>query len=89
MDLVEYPIDGVLDLHAFHPRDVKNLITEYINVCLEKGLDQIRIIHGKGTGTMRRIVRSELDKNPRVEGYWHEGGSGGSWGATIVRLRTS
>jgi len=89
MDLVEYPIDGVLDLHAFHPRDVKNLIGEYINACLEKGIDQIRIIHGKGTGTMRRVVHSELDKNPWVESYWHEGGSGGSWGATIVRLRTS
>jgi len=73
MEIVEYPVDGTLDLHTFHPRDVKDLIPEYISVCLENRIYQIRIIHGKGTGTLRRIV--------------HALGSGGSWGATIVKLK--
>jgi len=82
-----YPIDGVLDLHTFQPREVKDLIPEYISACQEKGILQIRIIHGKGTGTLRRIVHSLLEKNTQVLDYWQEEGSGGSWGATIVRLK--
>ena len=83
-----YPIDGVLDLHTFQPREVKDLISEYISVCQEKGILQIRIIHGKGTGTLRRIVHASLDKNSQVLDYWQEEGSGGSWGATIVQLKS-
>jgi len=83
-----YPIDGVLDLHTFQPREVKDLISEYISVCQEKGILQIRIIHGKGTGTLRRIVHASLDKNSQILDYWQEEGSGGSWGATIVQLRS-
>ena len=83
-----YPIDGVLDLHNFQPREVKDLISEYISVCQEKGILQIRIIHGKGTGTLRRIVHASLDKNSQILDYWQEEGSGGSWGATIVQLRS-
>jgi DNA-nicking Smr family endonuclease len=83
-----YPIDGVLDLHNFQPREVKDLISEYISVCQEKGILQIRIIHGKGTGTLRRIVHASLDKNSQVLDYWQEEGSGGSWGATIVQLKS-
>ncbi len=85
-DKAEYPIDGTLDLHAFHPGDVKDLVPEYIRVCRDQRIFQIRIIHGKGTGTLRRIVHSVLDDHPQVLNYWHEGGSGGSWGATIVEL---
>ena len=83
-----YPIDGVLDLHNFQPREVKDLISEYISVCQEKGILQIRIIHGKGTGTLRRIVHASLDKNSQILDYWQEEGSGGSWGATIVQLKS-
>ena len=85
--MIEYPIDGVLDLHTFHPGEVKALIPDYIDACLEKGISQIRIVHGKGTGTMRRMVHAILDKNPFVDRYWHESGTGGSWGATIIRLK--
>ncbi|MBU1320287.1 MAG: Smr/MutS family protein [candidate division Zixibacteria bacterium] len=85
-EIVEYPIDGTLDLHTFSPRDVKDLVPEYIDECLNRGILQIRIIHGKGTGTLRRIVRSILAGHPRVASYRHEGGSGGSWGATIVDI---
>jgi DNA-nicking Smr family endonuclease len=85
--MIEYPINGVLDLHTFHPRDVKELIPDYIDACLKKGITQIRIVHGKGTGSMRRMVHAILDKSPFVINYWHESGAGGSWGATIVRLK--
>lgn len=87
MKPVEYHIDGVLDLHTFHPHDVKRLVPEYIEICRGKEIFQIRIIHGKGTGTLRHIVHSLLKKNPYVEAYWHEGGTGGSWGATVVKLK--
>jgi DNA-nicking Smr family endonuclease len=85
MDSVEYPIDGVLDLHTFHPKEIKDLVPEYIRACLEKEIYQVRIIHGKGKGVLRRIVHSILDDLPEVEAYWQEGNAG-SWGATLVRL---
>ena len=83
----EYPIDGTLDLHTFSPRDVKDLVPDYIDECLKRDIIQIRIVHGKGTGTLRRIVHSILDKHPKVASYRHEEGSGGSWGATVVDLK--
>jgi DNA-nicking Smr family endonuclease len=86
-DQVNYPIDGTLDLHTFHPGDVKDLVPEYISACMKRGIFQIRIIHGKGTGTLRRIVHSILDRDSRVIRYWEEGGGGGSWGATIASLK--
>jgi DNA-nicking Smr family endonuclease len=86
MNSVEYPIDGVLDLHTFHPKEIKDLVPEYIRACLENDIYQVRIIHGKGKGVLRRIVHSILDNLPEVEAYWQEG-SAGSWGATVVRLK--
>jgi len=86
MEPVEYPIDGELDLHTFHPREIRDLIPEYIHACREKGIYQIRIIHGKGKGVLRESVHSLLRKLPEVEYFWQEG-SAGSWGATVVRLR--
>ncbi len=83
----EYPIDGTLDLHTFRPKDVKQLVPDYLDVCLEKGIYQIRIIHGKGTGTLRRMVHSILEKHPAVLRFRHESGSGGGWGATVVDLK--
>ena len=85
-DMVEYPIDGVLDLHTFSPRDIKELVPDYIEACLEKEIYQLRIIHGKGTGTLRTIVHSILDKNPHVEFYKLDSGAS-SWGATLVNLK--
>lgn len=85
-DPVELPIDGTLDLHTFHPRDVKDLVPDYLAACREKGILQVRIVHGKGTGALRRTVHSILDKLPGVAGYRMGGAGGGEWGATIVNL---
>lgn len=86
MNPVEYPINGELDLHSFHPRDVKDLVPDYIDACREEGIHQIRIVHGKGKGVLRNIVHQILEKHPAVVQYWQEG-SGGSWGATIATLK--
>ncbi|MBD3297182.1 MAG: DNA mismatch repair protein MutS [candidate division Zixibacteria bacterium] len=83
------PIDGTLDLHTFSPRDVKSLVPDYIEECRARGITQLRIIHGKGTGTLRRIVHGILEEHPHVAAFRHEGGSGGSWGATVVDLNLS
>jgi dsDNA-specific endonuclease/ATPase MutS2 len=85
-DPVEIPIDGTLDLHTFSPRDVQDLVPDYLEECLKRGITQVRIIHGKGTGTLRRIVRSILDRHPNVVNYWQDDVGGGSWGATVVTL---
>jgi len=84
---VEYPIDGTLDLHLFAPKDTKEAVLEFIRVCLEQEIYQIRIVHGKGIGVKREIVRKILETHPRVASFRHEGGSGGGWGATVADLK--
>jgi len=84
---VEYPVDGTLDLHLFAPKDTKDVVLEYIQACLDKGITKLRIVHGKGIGVKREIVHALLSKHPQVDKYYHEGGSGGSWGATVVDLK--
>ena len=86
-EIVTLPIDGILDLHTFSPKDVKELVPEYIEACLERGITEIRIIHGKGKGVLRRIVFSILDKHPMVADYRPAGPSFGGWGAAAVTLR--
>lgn len=86
-DPVEIPIDGVLDLHTFHPREVKELVPDYLEECRRRGIYFVRIIHGKGTGVLRRIVHSLLEKNPLVIDFKTPDLGGGGWGATEVRLR--
>ncbi|PSR00301.1 MAG: DNA mismatch repair protein MutS [Bacteroidetes bacterium SW_11_64_17] len=81
----EYPIDGTLDLHVFDPSDVGELVPEYIRACREKGILEVRIIHGKGTGTLRRQVRSILDDDGRVVDH-HKATDAGGWGATVAHL---
>lgn len=85
-DHVEYPIDGTLDLHAFQPAEVKDVVREYLALCRERGILQVRIIHGKGTGTLRGIVHAQLAKLPGVAAYRLSDETGGGWGATVVEL---
>lgn len=79
------PINGILDLHTFRPNELGSLIPEYINACLQREIYQIRIIHGKGTGNLRRSVHALLERNEHVESYNLAGDRSG-WGATIVKL---
>ncbi|SYZ72156.1 conserved hypothetical protein [Candidatus Zixiibacteriota bacterium] len=86
-DYFELPIDGILDLHTFSPKEVKTLIPDYIDACLEKNILNIRIIHGKGTGVLRTIVHSILKKHPSVQSFRLDPEPGSSWGATLVQLK--
>lgn len=83
---VELPIDGVLDLHTFQPGEISSLIPDYIEECRQRNILAIRIIHGKGTGTLRRTVHAVLDRSPVVRGYRLAPEDGGGWGATLVTL---
>jgi len=84
---ITLPIEGTLDLHAFQPREIKDLISDYLSACQEQGIFQVRIIHGKGTGALRRTVLAALRQLPAVVSFRLAGEDAGSWGATIVDLR--
>ena len=83
----EMPIDGILDLHAFQPGEVKDLVPEYLRVCREKGVLDVRIIHGKGPGALRATVLAILGRLPEVDSFGPAPLEAGGWGATLVRLR--
>ncbi len=85
-DIIELPIDGVIDLHTFSPKDAADVVEEYINACAEKGIYEVRIIHGKGKGVLRGIVHLTLEKHPLVSGFTLDPGDSG-WGATVVYLK--
>ena len=86
-DAIELPIDGVLDLHTFSPKDVKELLYDYLFACREKGIFEIRVIHGKGTGALRKTVHSILEKMPEVASFRTAAEDAGGWGATLVHLK--
>ena len=84
---IQLPIAGVLDLHTFKAKDVKDLVPDYLAACHEKGISQVRIIHGKGTGSLRATVHSILAKHPLVSSFSLDHPEYGGWGATIVWLK--
>jgi DNA-nicking Smr family endonuclease len=84
-DIATPALTDELDLHTFLPKECADVVEEYLHAAQEQGLAVVRIIHGKGTGTLRRIVHSVLDKHPAVARYALAAGSG-SWGATLVEL---
>jgi DNA-nicking Smr family endonuclease len=85
-EVLEFEVDGVLDLHTFQPSEVRELLADYLEACREKGITQVRVIHGKGTGQMRRNVLTSLEKILGVKSFRAAGEEVGGWGATLVDL---
>lgn len=83
------PLADELDLHTFLPRECADVVAEYVRAAQEAGMTTVRIVHGKGTGTLRRIVHGVLDRHPAVRAYRLAGERSGSWGATLVELHAA
>jgi DNA-nicking Smr family endonuclease len=79
------PIEPVLDLHAFAPRDVASVVDEYVRAAHEAGLREVRLVHGRGTGVQRGIVQNALERHPLVEAFYDAPDS--HLGATVARLK--
>jgi DNA-nicking Smr family endonuclease len=86
-ETIEMPIDGVLDLHNFSPKDLGSLVPDYLAACRDKDILAVRIIHGKGTGALRKSVHALLDRSDIVAGYKPADVTAGGWGATLVDLK--
>ena len=86
MEPIEYPIDGELDLHQFRPQDIKTLVPDYLELCKEKGIHKVRVVHGKGIGTLKTTVHALLTKLSIVESFHLADDRTGGWGATWVHL---
>ncbi|MGD9875485.1 Smr/MutS family protein [Desulfococcus sp.] len=86
--IISMPIEDVLDLHTFQPKEVFNLLEDYFEACIQNGIFSVRIIHGKGRGILRQRVRSILERHPMVEWYGDAALDSGGWGATRVKLKS-
>jgi DNA-nicking Smr family endonuclease len=84
---VVLPLEDSIDLHPFQPKDIPSVVEEYLRQCLEAGILEVRLIHGKGKGVQRNIVRSVLEKHPAVASFHDATVEAGSWGATVVILQ--
>jgi DNA-nicking Smr family endonuclease len=81
------PIEDAIDLHAFQPKEIASVVEEYLRECARAGLAEVRLIHGKGIGVQRNIVRSVLARHPAVLSYCDAPAEAGGWGATLVTLK--
>jgi DNA-nicking Smr family endonuclease len=88
IDPVAIPITGELDLHTFRPSDVTRLLDDYFAECIKRGILKVRVVHGKGTGTLRTTVQVHLRRSPHVRTFAQADETTGGWGATWVTLRT-
>lgn len=84
---VRIPVTDIFDLHTVHPRDVKAVVEEYLLEAQRLGLRALRIIHGRGIGVQREIVRGVLAQSDFVESFTDAPAEAGGWGATVVTLR--
>jgi DNA-nicking Smr family endonuclease len=85
---VRIPIEDWIDLHTFSPKEIPSLLEEYLLECQKKGFKEVRMIHGKGRGVQMKIVHSFLKRNSLVQSFKSAPPEAGSWGATIVFLKT-
>jgi dsDNA-specific endonuclease/ATPase MutS2 len=83
---VHLPLEDHLDLHAFHPRDVVSVAEAYLEQAARAGFGEVRLIHGRGSGTQRHRVRALLGRLPFVRGFADAPPERGGWGATLVHL---
>lgn len=84
---VVLPVEDSIDLHAFSPKDIPSVIEEYLEQCARHGFYDVRIIHGRGKGIQRQIVRSILAKHPLVLSFKDASPEAGGWGSTVVELK--
>jgi dsDNA-specific endonuclease/ATPase MutS2 len=86
---IRIPITDIFDLHSISPRDIKAAVEAYLEEAYALGLQYLRIIHGRGIGVQREIVRSTLARTPFVETFSDAPAEAGGWGATIVTLKAA
>lgn len=84
---VVIPVEDTLDLHPFRPKDVRNVVSDYLQEAQRAGFRQVRLIHGRGIGVQRENIRALLAATPFVESFHDADASGGGWGATVVLLK--
>lgn len=88
-DEVVLPIEDFIDLHPFRPREIRSVVESYLEEALAAGFHEVRLVHGKGIGVQREILRSLLSRHPDVIEYVDAPPERGGWGATVVRLKGS
>ena len=86
MDIVEHPIDGVIDLHTFRPEEAASVVDEYLRACAANGIYDVKVIHGKGRGALRETIHALLSRHSLVADFALDSGLSG-WGATVVYLK--
>ena len=89
MQPVKMPIEDILDLHTFNPKDLADLFVDYFDACIDEGIYSVRIIHGKGQGILKKRVQGLLKKNSMVKTFQDAPPEAGGWGATLVELKST
>ena len=84
---VTLPVEDALDLHPFRPAETASVVAEYVAEAAAKGLREVRLIHGRGIGVQRTIVRKALERSPCVASFADATPERGGWGATVAILR--
>lgn len=84
---LKVPIEDAIDLHTFRPEETRDLVLDYLEEASRRGFREVRIIHGRGIGVQREIVRSVLSNSPLVLSFRDAEPGGGGWGATVATLR--
>ncbi len=84
---VEIAAGDTIDLHPFQPRDIPSVVEEYLEQCSRLGFREVRLVHGKGVGIQRQIVRALLSEHPAVQSFRDAPVEAGGWGSTIVVLK--